>query len=43
MMREGGRILAITYAEGSRTGGHQPWVAMGAAKAALESLVSISP
>jgi NAD(P)-dependent dehydrogenase (short-subunit alcohol dehydrogenase family) len=39
VMREGGRILAITYAEGSRTGGHQPWVAMGAAKAALESLV----
>ena len=39
MMRDGGRIFAITYAEGSRTGGHQPWVAMGAAKAALESLV----
>jgi enoyl-[acyl-carrier protein] reductase III len=39
LMRDGGRILAITYAEGSRTGGHQPWVAMGAAKAALESLV----
>jgi NAD(P)-dependent dehydrogenase (short-subunit alcohol dehydrogenase family) len=39
VMRDGGRIFAITYAEGSRTGGHQPWVAMGAAKAALESLV----
>jgi len=39
LMREGGRILAITYAEGSRTGGLQPWVAMGSAKAALESLV----
>ena len=39
LMRDGGRIFAITYAEGSRTGGHQPWVAMGAAKAALESLV----
>jgi enoyl-[acyl-carrier protein] reductase III len=39
LMSDGGRILAITYAEGSRTGGHQPWVAMGAAKAALESLV----
>lgn len=39
LMRNGGRIFAITYAEGSRTGGHQPWVAMGAAKAALESLV----
>ena len=39
LMQDGGRIFAITYAEGSRTGGHQPWVAMGAAKAALESLV----
>ncbi len=38
-MGEGGRILAITYAEGSRTGGLQPWVGMGSAKAALESLV----
>ena len=24
--------LDMTYAEGSRTGGHQPWVAMGAAR-----------
>src|SRR5437762_10462381 len=39
LMGEGGRIFAITYAEGSRTGGHQPWVGMGSAKAALESLV----
>jgi NAD(P)-dependent dehydrogenase (short-subunit alcohol dehydrogenase family) len=39
MMGKGGRILAITYAEGSRTGGLQPWVGMGSAKAALESLV----
>jgi NAD(P)-dependent dehydrogenase (short-subunit alcohol dehydrogenase family) len=39
LMPEGGRILAITYAPGSRTGGLQPWVAMGSAKAALESLV----
>jgi NAD(P)-dependent dehydrogenase (short-subunit alcohol dehydrogenase family) len=38
-MGKGGRILAITYAEGSRTGGLQPWVGMGSAKAALESLV----
>jgi NAD(P)-dependent dehydrogenase (short-subunit alcohol dehydrogenase family) len=38
-MRDGGRILAITYAAGSRTGSLQPWVGMGAAKAALESLV----
>ncbi len=39
LMSEGGRILAITYAQGSRTGGVQPWVGMGSAKAALESLV----
>jgi NAD(P)-dependent dehydrogenase (short-subunit alcohol dehydrogenase family) len=39
LMSDGGRILAITYAEGSRTGGLQPWVAMGSAKAALQSLV----
>src|SRR5437879_12941331 len=38
-MDDGGRIFAITYAEGSRTGGLQPWVGMGSAKAALESLV----
>ena len=39
LMDKGGRILAITYAAGSRTGGLQPWVGMGSAKAALESLV----
>jgi NAD(P)-dependent dehydrogenase (short-subunit alcohol dehydrogenase family) len=39
LMGEGGRIFAITYATGSRTGGLQPWVGMGSAKAALESLV----
>jgi NAD(P)-dependent dehydrogenase (short-subunit alcohol dehydrogenase family) len=39
LMSDGGRIIAITYAEGSRTGGLQPWVGMGSAKAALESLV----
>src|SRR4029077_1273660 len=38
-MGQGGRILAVTYAQGSRTGGLQPWVAMGSAKASLESLV----
>ena len=38
-MGDGGRIFAITYAQGSRTGGLQPWVGMGSAKAALESLV----
>ena len=39
LMGTGGRVLAITYAEGSRTGGLQPWVGMGSAKAAMESLV----
>lgn len=39
LMRSGGRVLAITYAEGSRTGGLQPWIGMGSAKAALESMV----
>ena len=37
-MPDGGRIIAITYAPGGRTGSWQPWVAMGSAKAALESL-----
>lgn len=39
LMSDGGRIFAITYAQGSRTGGLLPWVAMGSAKAAMESLV----
>src|SRR6266436_5246256 len=39
LMGSGGRIVALTYAQGSRTGGLQPWVGMGSAKAALESLV----
>ena len=39
VMRDGGRIFAITYAAGSRTGGLLPWVGMGCAKAAMESLV----
>ena len=39
LMGEGGRIIALTYSGGVRTGSWQPWVAMGAAKAALESLV----
>lgn len=38
LMSDGGRIVAITYNPGGRTGSWQPWVAMGAAKAALESL-----
>ena len=39
MMRQGGRIIAITYAPGGRYGSWQPWVAMGAAKSAMEVLV----
>ena len=39
MMPDGGRIIAMTYAQGSRTGGLLPWVGMGSAKAAMESLV----
>jgi NAD(P)-dependent dehydrogenase (short-subunit alcohol dehydrogenase family) len=39
LMPAGGRILALTYAQGSRTGGLLPWVGMGSAKAALESMV----
>jgi enoyl-[acyl-carrier protein] reductase III len=36
---DGGRILAVTYSPSGRTGSWQPWVAMGAAKAALDALV----
>jgi enoyl-[acyl-carrier protein] reductase III len=39
LMGKGGRIIAITYTPGARTGSWQPWVGMGAAKAALDSLV----
>jgi NAD(P)-dependent dehydrogenase (short-subunit alcohol dehydrogenase family) len=39
LMPEGGRIVAITYTPGGRTGSWQPWVAMGSAKAAVDSLV----
>ena len=39
LMDQGGRIVAITYAPGAQKGSWQPWVAMGAAKAAMESLV----
>jgi enoyl-[acyl-carrier protein] reductase III len=31
LMGDGGRIIAITYAPGGRTGSWQPWVGMGAA------------
>src|SRR5207249_7228794 len=39
LLSSGGRILAIPYGAGSRTGGDLPWVDMGSAKAAVESLV----
>lgn len=39
LMSDGGRIITITHAPGGRTGSWQPWVAMGSAKAALDSLV----
>jgi enoyl-[acyl-carrier protein] reductase III len=39
LMGNGGRIIAITHAPGARTGSWQPWVGMGSAKAAMESLV----
>jgi enoyl-[acyl-carrier protein] reductase III len=39
LMPKGGRIIAISYTPGGRTGSWQPWVAMGSAKAALDSLV----
>src|SRR5438067_13413659 len=38
LMGEGGRIVAITYAPGGRTGSWQPWVGMGAAKVAMAAL-----
>ena len=38
LLRNGGRVIALTYAPGGRFGSWQPWVAMGAAKAALEVL-----
>lgn len=37
-MRRGGRILALSYTPGAETGGWQPWVGMGSAKAAVESM-----
>ena len=39
LMPDGGRIVAITCAPGGCTGSWQPWIAMGSAKAALESAV----
>ena len=39
LMGAGGRIIAVTYTPGAQKGTWQPWVAMGSAKAAMESLV----
>lgn len=39
MMGQGGRIVAVTYAGGARTGSWRSWAAMGPAKAAMESLL----
>jgi enoyl-[acyl-carrier protein] reductase III len=39
LMTNGGRIIAITYAPGGVFGSWQPWVAMGAAKSAMEAIV----
>lgn len=39
LMPDGGRIIAISYSPSGRTGSWQPWVGMGSAKAALDSLV----
>ena len=39
LMPTGGRIIAITYGTGSRTGSLQLWVGMGSAKAAVEAAV----
>ena len=38
LMPDGGRIIAISYSPSGRTGSWQPWVAMGAAKAAQDAL-----
>lgn len=39
MMKARGRIVAVTYAPGGRTGSWRHWAAMGPAKAAMESLL----
>ena len=38
LLPDGGRIIAISYSPSGRTGSWQPWVAMGASKAALDAL-----
>src|SRR5215467_8617482 len=37
-MRGGGRIIGLSYSQSGRTGGWQPWVGMGSAKAAMDSI-----
>lgn len=37
-MRRGGRIIGMSYSLSGRTGGWQPWVGMGSAKAALDCI-----
>jgi NAD(P)-dependent dehydrogenase (short-subunit alcohol dehydrogenase family) len=39
LLVDGGRLIAVTYSPSGRTGSWQPWVGMGAAKAALDALV----
>src|SRR3712207_7186954 len=39
MMGAGGRIVAVTYAGGARTGSWRAWGAMGAAEAGMEALL----
>ena len=38
LMPDRGRMIAISYSPSGRTGSWQPWVAMGAAKAAMDAL-----
>lgn len=37
-MTGGGRMIALSYSQSGKTGGWQPWVGMGPAKAALDSI-----
>lgn len=37
-MRGGGQIIGLSYTQGGKTGGWQPWVGTGPAKAAMDSI-----
>lgn len=37
-MQSGGRIIGLSYSQSGKTGGWQPWVGMGSAKAAMDSI-----